>query len=338
MKAVVLEKAGRLRVSDVEAPETWGQGEAVIRTRRVGICGTDLHAFRGNQPYFTYPRILGHELGVEIIKIGENGAGLKEGDRCAVEPYINCGHCIACRQGKTNCCANLEVLGVHRDGGMQEQLVIPISKLHKSDSLSFDQLALAEMLGIGLHAVERASLRPEDTLLVIGAGPIGLAVIEFVRLTGMEVAVMEINEKRLAYCRDTLRVANCINPAAGPPVLLHRLMGGELPTVVFDCTGNPESMMNAFRYVAPGGKLIFVGLVAGDLTFNDPFFHSREMTLYSSRNSTGQEFHRILRLMESGVIDVERWITHRVPYTAVADHLPRWMNSDHEFRKALVEW
>ena len=338
MKAIVLEKPGYLRMTDLKDPMTRKPEEAVVRVQRVGICGTDLHASQGSQPFFAYPRILGHELGVEIADIGKNEFGLKVGDRCALEPYINCGRCVACRRGKPNCCVELQVLGVHLDGGMQEQLVAPILKLHKSETLSFDQLALAEMLSIGLHAVQRASLSPDDVLLVVGAGPIGLAVIEFVRLAGLEVTVMDVNEKRLAYCRDSLKVANCIDAKGEPLSQLLEIHHGELPTVVFDCTGNPQSMMNAFCYVAHGGKLIFVGLFVGDVTFNDPSFHSHEMTLISSRNATGLEFRRVLRMMESGVIDAGRWVTHHVHYSSVADQFPHWVHSDDEFRKALVEW
>lgn len=338
MKAVVLERAGQLSMSELKGPESCGADEAVLRIRSVGICGTDLHAFCGNQPFFTYPRILGHELGAEIERIGENGAGLRAGDRCAIEPYINCGRCFACRQGRTNCCAELEVLGVHRDGGMQEQLVVPISKLHKSATLSFDQLALAEMLSIGMHAVERAALRSDDTALVVGAGPIGLTVIQFLRLAGLGVAVMDVNEKRLNHCRKAWGIDDCISAAASPLEALLDLHHGEMPTVVFDCTGNGQSMMNAFRYVSHGGKLVFVGLFTGNVTFHDPFFHSHELTLYSSRNSTGREFRRILRLMESGIVNVEKWVTDRIQYTALADHLAHCVNGGGEFRKAVVEW
>lgn len=338
MNAVILEKPGLFRIAGLDPVGSPGPNEALVRVRRVGICGTDLHAFRGQQPFFTYPRILGHELGVEVLEIAANDFGLKAGDRCAVEPALYCGRCIACRRGKTNCCANLKVLGVHVDGGMREQLIVPAANLHKSEMLSFDQLALTEMLGIGMHAVERASFSPDDTLLVLGAGPIGLSVIEFARLRGLAAAVMDINEKRLAYCRDTLKIAHCLNGAGDPMAQLRDLYKGELPTVVMDCTGNPQSMMNAFRYVAPGGKLIFVGLFSGEVTFDDPSFHRNEMTLMSSRNSTGDDFRRVLRLMESGVIDVDRWVTHRIPYTGVAGQLPAWIESGVEFRKAIVEW
>ncbi|MGH9430765.1 MAG: zinc-binding alcohol dehydrogenase family protein [Terriglobia bacterium] len=338
MKAVVLEKPGLLEMRNVNELDGRKPDEAVVRVRRVGICGTDLHAFRGNQPFFSYPRILGHELGVEVLEVENNNNELGPGDRCAVEPYLSCGHCIACRRGKPNCCVELKVLGVHLDGGMQEVLAVPVKKLHKSEGLSFDQLALTEMLGIGMHAVDRAELRADDVLLVVGAGPIGLAVIEFVRLAGQELTVMDLNEKRLAYCRDILKIERCIHAGHEPLRELRELHHGGLPTAVFDCTGSQESMTNAFRYVAHGGKLIYVGLFTGLVTFDDPFFHSHEMTLCSSRNSTGTEFERILRLIENGVIDVGRWITHRVPYTGVSEQLPQWLDCQDEFRKAIVEW
>lgn len=338
MKAVVLERPGQLELRNVNELNGRKPDEALVRVHRVGICGTDLHAFRGNQPFFSYPRILGHELGVEVLEVGNNDNGLKAGDRCALEPYLNCGHCIACRRGKPNCCVELKVLGVHLDGGMQEVLSVPARKLHKSDGLSFDQLALTEMLGIGMHAVDRAGLQADDVLLVVGAGPIGLAVIEFARLAGLEITVMDLNERRLAYCRDILKMERCINASSDPLAQLQELHHGELPTVVFDCTGSQESMTNAFRYVAHGGKLIYVGLFRGKVTFDDPFFHSHEMTLFSSRNSTRKEFQRILRLIENGVIDVGRWITHRVPYTLAAEQLPQWLDRQDEFRKAIVEW
>src|SRR5947199_5981351 len=170
MQTIVLEKPGSLTLADTAAPTDVPPGHAMVRVRRVGICGTDLHAYRGRQPFFSYPRILGHELGVEVIALGDGDTfGLKKGDRCTVEPYLNCGTCIACRRGKTNCCATLQVLGVHTDGGLRETIVVPARKLHRSPRLTFEQLALVETLGIGCHAVDRAAPRPDETCLIIGA-------------------------------------------------------------------------------------------------------------------------------------------------------------------------
>ena len=204
MLQITLEKPGHFTATDGPAP-TPAPGEALVRVHRIGVCGTDLHAFAGKQPFFNYPRILGHELGVEVIDPGADPHGLKAGDRCSVEPYLNCGRCIACRRGKPNCCAELKVFGVHADGGMRPVFAVPARKLHKSTTSSaYDQLALVETLGIGAHAVERAGLKPDDFVLVIGAGPIGLSVIQFVQLSGATLAVMDVSESRLEFCRKHL--------------------------------------------------------------------------------------------------------------------------------------
>src|SRR5438067_817264 len=187
MLQIRLEQPGEFIARESSAPVR-AEGEALVRIRRIGVCGTDLHAFQGNQPFFTYPRVLGHELAGEIIEIGANDRGLTVGDRVAIEPYLACDECRACRSGRYNCCARLEVLGVHRDGGMQELLAAPIRLLHRSERLALEQLALVETLGIGFHAVERAALAPGESVLVVGAGPIGLAVSQFALLAGARVA------------------------------------------------------------------------------------------------------------------------------------------------------
>ena len=178
MLQIVLDQPGRFSSRDVAEP-TPGPGEALVRVHRIGVCGTDLHAFAGRQPFFEYPRVLGHELGVEVVAIADGAVGseLVVGDLCAVEPYLNCGTCSACRRGRTNCCRALRVLGVHIDGGMSPLLAVPVEKLHRSRSLTLDPLALVETLGIGGHAVERAAPQPGENLLIIGAGPIGLGAI-----------------------------------------------------------------------------------------------------------------------------------------------------------------
>jgi 2-desacetyl-2-hydroxyethyl bacteriochlorophyllide A dehydrogenase len=337
MKAIVLEKPTQFRAVDVEPPAEPKAGEACVRVRRIGICGSDLRAFQGKLPFFSYPRILGHELGVEIVAVGKNERGLAAGDRCAVEPYLNCGTCIACRRGKTNCCVNLKVLGTHTDGGMSEQIIVPISKLHKSETLSLDQLALVEMLSVGAHAIRRAAPEPEELALIIGVGPIGLSVVEFARQAAAEVIVMDINDRRLEFCRKTLHIMRCINAYSDPLSQLRRL-SGELPTLVIDCTGSPRSMTDAFGYVAHGGKLIFVGLFPGDVTFRDPDFHSHELSILSSRNATAADFQRVIEQMETGRIDVTPWITHRASSGNFIDAFPQWMNVDNATLKAMVEW
>lgn len=340
MKTIVLEEPGRLQLTDTKPPSPPAAGEALVHVHRVGICGSDLHAFAGRQSFFSYPRILGHELGVEIVAIGptEDNLGLAVGDRCSVEPYLNCGHCIACRRGKPNCCTDLRVLGVQTDGGMRELINVPLVKLHKSETLPLDHLALVEMLCIGVHAVRRAQLESQENVLVIGAGPIGMSVVQAAQACGACVIVVEVSESRLEFCRQHSGVDLCIDGKQDPLPQIRTILSGDLPTTTFDATGNTKSMMQAFDYVAHGGKLVFVGHVRENITFYDPHFHSHEMTLMASRNATGEDFAWAIEMLEAGKIDLTPWITHRVSPEEIATAFPRWLDPDYGVLKAVLEF
>jgi 2-desacetyl-2-hydroxyethyl bacteriochlorophyllide A dehydrogenase len=339
MKAIRLEEPRRLALFSADEPgPSLKPHEALVRVRRIGVCGTDIHAFNGNQPFFSYPRILGHELGVVVTAVGSSSENVHPGDQCSVEPYLNCGHCIACRSGKPNCCVSLQVLGVHIDGGMRESIVVPARKLHPSTHLQLDQLALIETLAIGCHAVDRARVEAGEFALVVGVGPIGLTVVQFAIEAGAQVIVLDINPKRLEFCREKLGAPFAINAAVENPLeALKRITAGDLPTVVFDATGNPKSMMEAYSYLANGGRLAFVGLFQGEITFNDPEFHRRELTVLSSRNARSQDFTRIIGLVESGRIDTDSWITHRGSFAEVITEFPRWTRPETGVLKAMIE-
>ncbi|MEO6005046.1 MAG: zinc-binding alcohol dehydrogenase family protein [Opitutus sp.] len=334
MLQISLDQPGKFSASDVPEPKL-NAGEALVRVHRIGVCGTDLHAFAGNQPFFNYPRVLGHELGVEVLDTGTEPNGLQIGDRCSVEPYLNCGHCVACRRGKPNCCTQLKVLGVHVDGGMRPLLAVPARKLHGSTKLDYEQLALVETLGIGAHAVERAEPTEKDFILIIGAGPIGLSVIQFALVTGATVAVMDISPSRLAFCRQ-IGVKHTI--VAGPEAAaeLKAIGGNELPTIVIDATGNPKSMAGTFDLTAHGGRIVFVGLFQGDLAFNDPNFHRRELTLCASRNAVPATFRSIITLIEAGKIDTRPWITHRFALVDTPSYFPKEISANPNVLKAMI--
>ncbi len=337
MKTVVLEEPGRFQLTDSSTPAQIGPDEALVRVCRVGICGTDLHAYRGDQPFFSYPRILGHELGVEVIRVGENNHDISAGDRCAVEPYLNCGTCIACRRGKPNCCTTLKVLGVHQDGGMRESIKVPIRKLHQSASLTLEQLALVETLGIGAHAVGRAQVQADENVLVVGAGPIGLSVVQFAGIAGAKLAVMDISPNRLEFCSRQFAVERTILLGEQPVKQIESVFAGELPTAVFDATGNPQSMISAFNYTASGGRLTLVGLVQAEITFADPEFHRRELTLLATRNATSHDFRRIIELMEAGRIETTPWITHRASLEEMIGRFDGWLDPQTGVIKAMVK-
>ena len=337
MKTIRLEEPGKLIALDTPDPGLPGAGEALVRVHRIGVCGTDIHAYAGRQPFFSYPRILGHELGVEVLATGEGVSNIDVGARCAVEPYINCGECIACRRGKPNCCADLHVLGVHRDGGMRGRFIVPARKLHHSPTLEYDQLALVETLAIGCHAVDRACLERDEFALVIGAGPIGLAVMQFAVEARARVIALDVNAARLEFCQKQLGVAHAIHGGLEPVLeSLLRITGGDLPTAVIDATGNPQSMAATFNYQAPGGRVVFVGLFQGDVTFKDPNFHKREISLLASRNALPADFSRIIRLIENGRINTTPWITHRADLSELTEVFPHWTQPASGVIKAMI--
>jgi len=340
LKAIVLEEPFQLRLRQVAEPTKPGRGEALVRVKRVGICGTDLHAFGGNQNFFSYPRIMGHELAVEVLEIGATDRALDyaAGDQCCVIPYLNCGACVACRRGKSNCCTNMQVLGVHIDGGMREQFTLPVDKLLRADGVAVEQLALVEMLCIGARAAERARISAGENALVIGAGPIGLATAQFAKIAGADVMVMEMNDTRLNFCAEALGIDRLIDAGKDPMAQIQQLLGGELPTLVFDCTGSASSMEGAFDYVAHGGSLVLVGHIKGDLRFSDPQFHSREMTLLASRNATPSDFARVIECLQKGAINLDPWITHRAAPETIADDFPTWLDPATGVVKAMLSF
>ncbi len=338
MKAIVLEKPGHFKLEDVTEAGQPGRGEALVRVHRVGVCGTDYSGYLGKMPFYSYPRIPGHELGVEVLAVGEGAVNVKPGDRCSVEPYINCQKCSACRRGATNCCENLQVLGVHTDGGLRPRFIVPARKLHASVKLSWEQLALVETLAIGCHAVNRGGPQPGDTVLVIGAGPIGLSVIQFATLAGARTIVLDINEQRLAFCRNSMGADHTVvsKETASSLRSVLEFNGGNLPDVVIDATGSNKCMSGALQYVGFAGRLVFVGITTQEICFEHPLMHRREMTLLASRNALPPDFTKIIKAIEDGKIDTAPWITHRAGVDQMITEFPNWLKPESGVIKAMV--
>jgi 2-desacetyl-2-hydroxyethyl bacteriochlorophyllide A dehydrogenase len=340
MKAIQLEKPQSFRTIEIAEPSPPGPGEALVRIDRIGICGTDYGGFLGKMPFYSYPRIPGHELGVEVVAVGSGVTNVNVGDRCAVEPYINCQRCYSCRRGLTNCCEAHQTLGVMCDGGMRERMLLPARKLHVSTKLGMEQLALVETLAIGCHAVDRGELRPDEHALIIGAGPIGLSAIEFVKVAGAKCIVMDLNEDRLAFCRERMRVDHTIVPRADGSELaeLQSITHGQLADVVIDATGSHRSMSSALNYCAYGGRLVYVGITQQDVSFpHAPIMHRRQLSILASRNALSRDFSRIISLIENGQIDTKPWITHRVPFAQLISEFPAWLKPETGVIKAIVE-
>lgn len=338
MKAIQLEKPQHFHPIDIPEPHQPAPHEALVRVHRVGICGTDYSGYLGKMPFYSYPRIPGHELGVEVVAVGADVTHVKPGDRCSVEPYLNCQKCFACQRGRGNCCENLKVLGVMMDGGLCERLLVPAHKLHPSSSLTLEQLALVETLAIGCHAVNRGNCQPGENVLVIGAGPIGLSVIEFVKLSGARIIVLDLNEQRLEFVRQRMGVTDTVASKGEGSELekLKELTNGTLAQVVIDATGSHQSMSHALNYVSFSGRLVFVGITTQEISFAHPLMHRREMTLLASRNALPSDFTRIIKLIEDGQINTQPWITHHAKFDEMIGAFPNWLKPETGVIKAVV--
>ena len=336
MKTLVCTQPGQFEYSSGEKPAL-AKAHAIIKIRRIGICGTDLHAFEGTQPFFEYPRILGHELAGELIEF-DDAPGFELGEAVTFIPYFNCGHCIACRSGNPNCCSHIKVAGVHQHGGMVEYLSVPSYSLVHGEGLSFDELALVEPLAIGAHGVRRAEVRKGEFVLVVGAGPIGLGTMEFARIAGARVIALDINDNRLQFSKEKLKVTHTVNALSlNVTEQLSEITNGDMPTVVIDCTGSVKAINNAFQYMAHGARYVLIGLQKGDICFNHPEFHKREATLMSSRNATRADFEHVVVSMKKKQVDPTTYITHRVSFDHVKDEFEQWLDPTKGVIKAMVE-
>jgi 2-desacetyl-2-hydroxyethyl bacteriochlorophyllide A dehydrogenase len=336
MKTLVCIKPGEFAYEEREQPQL-REGQAIIKIKRIGICGTDLHAFEGTQPFFEYPRILGHELAGELVA-ADGADDFQIGEKVSFIPYFNCGECIACHRGLPNCCANIKVCGVHVHGGFAEYLSVPSSSLLHGAGLSFDELSLVEPLAIGAHGVRRAGVEEGEAVLVVGAGPIGLGIIEFARIAGGNVIAMDVNENRLAFCKEKLGVRHVVNPLTDNVLMkLKEITNGDMPTVVIDATGSLKAINNGFGYMAHGARYVLVGLQKGNISFSHPEFHKREATLMSSRNATRQDFEHVMACMKKGLVKPTTYITHRVQFDEVKDRFESWLKPETGVIKATVE-
>jgi 2-desacetyl-2-hydroxyethyl bacteriochlorophyllide A dehydrogenase len=335
MKALVCIKPGCFEYREVNDID-WKPGFTLLKIKRVGVCGTDLHAFEGTQPYFNYPRILGHELAAEIIET--DAAGFSKNETVTCIPYFNCGKCVACKKGKPNCCASIQVCGVHVDGALAEYFAVPSNLLLHANNLTPDELALVEPFSVGAHAVRRAAIGINDVALIVGAGPIGLATAEMARVAGAKIIIADTNENRLKFCAEHLSIQHIINPASDNMMeYLQTLTQGAMPDVVFDATGNLKAINNAFQYIAHAGKYVLVGLQKEEIKFSHPEFHKREATLMSSRNATKEDFLHVIDCMNKKQVNAARYITHRLKFDEVKNKFADLLNPANGVIKAMIE-
>jgi 2-desacetyl-2-hydroxyethyl bacteriochlorophyllide A dehydrogenase len=338
MKAIVLEEPKKFKQIEVEYPKSPASHEVLLKIKRLGVCGTDLHAFNGKQPFFTYPRILGHEIAAEVIEIGSDVKHLKIGDLCAVMPYRNEIEDQSVRRGKTNCGTSLKVLGVHEDGAMQEFIKYPAHLVYPANELSLDQIAMIEPLAIGSHAVERADIKPDDIVLIIGAGPIGIGTVAMALLKAAKVMVLDINQNRLDFINQKFPSVETIHLNDSVEATLKGRLNGDLPTIILDATGNKASMEKCLEYIAPSGTIVYIGLFIGDVNFHDPLFHKKEVTLKASRNAVATDFEKLIRVLKAGLVNIDGLVTHRLAFDTLQESFTKLYLPEEKVIKAMIEF
>lgn len=337
MKYINCERPGILSLKEKEYPIRTG-GDILLKVKAVGICGTDLHAFQGNQPFFNYPRILGHELATEIIDATDSTASLSDGDRVVIIPYVNCEQCQACSAGKSNCCEHLKVLGVHMDGGMQEIISVPERLLIPANDLSWEEIAIVEPLSVGAHALRRSQLKKDQTMIVIGCGPIGIGLIQLGKYIGAKVLAVDTNDYRLNLAKAHFGADEIINARHSPLEKVKELTGGNLADTVFDATGNKIAIETTLDYMGHGGTIVFVGLSNGQITFNHPTLHRKEATLLNSRNATKEDFDFVINVLRQKKFNTASYVTRRESFEAICDSFPAWSATDSKDIKILTTW
>lgn len=334
MKAVVCEEPFDLRLVDRPAAKA-RDGEVLIRIERIGLCGTDYHIFGGRHPFLSYPRVMGHELAGRVVA-PPPASRFHEGQLVAINPYLSCGTCIGCRNGKSNACVNIRVLGVHMDGGMCEFLSMPESALLDATGLTPDQAAMVEFLAVGAHAVARSRLSHRDRALVVGAGPIGIGTALFARLEGADVTLVDRRASRLKHARERLGFNSVFGADDDVLQMLARTTDGEMFDVVFEATGSIESMNHSLDYLATGGTVVFVGVAPGEFSLSDPEFHKRETSLLASRNALDDDFERVISAMKQGLIPTVELQSHSFPAEQLPERLPQLIADADHVLKAIA--
>lgn len=313
-----------------------GAGEVLLRVKRVGICGTDLHAFAGRQPYFEYPRILGHEISAEIAD--PNGHSFRAGELVTIMPYFYCGRCYSCRTGKTNCCSTLKVAGVHIDGAMQEYFTAPATSIISNTNLSEEELALLEPFAIGAHAIFRAGIKPGAQVLVLGAGPIGIGLALQAISKGVGAVLADIDEERLKLCEAVTGLQLVNSKKENLVDAIMNLTNGDGISTVFEATGNLAAIESCLPLISFGGQIILVGIQKEAFCFSHPDFHKKETTLMSSRNATGRDFNEAIDFFKTTGLGKFKYISGLISFKDAADWFMSPDISKNKIIKAMISF
>ncbi len=337
MKAIKFEKPWEVVCADMEKPIP-GPGQALIRVKAAGICGSDIGAFRGTNGLVSYPRVIGHELAGVIESVPEdNPKGLKAGDHVIADPYLYCGHCYPCSIGRTNCCTDLHVLGVHVDGGMAEYFCHPADMLVKMpDNMDWISAAMAEPLTISLHGVHRGGLKAGEYCAIYGAGPIGLLAGLVAEAYGAHAILIDIVQERLDFAKE-LGIEYIVNSGREDPAgVVSGITGGSMAQLVMECTGANACIRGSLDLVSNAGRITFTGWPKKETSLPTDVFTRKEIDIRGARTSAG-EFEEAIELITSGRVDVRKLLTKTVSLEEAPETIIDIEKNPGSYMKVVVE-
>ncbi|MFG6147739.1 zinc-binding alcohol dehydrogenase family protein [Halobacillus sp. B23F22_1] len=337
MKAIEVKKPGVLNIVDKEEPELTDANEVKIRIRSMGICGSDMHIYHGENPFASYPRIIGHELAGEVIEIGESVTNLSIGDKVVLEPMISCGECYACKQERPNVCESVEVYGVHRDGGGSEMMVVPDSLVHRvHPSLDWSEIALIEPFTIGAQSVYRGNVQSGDHVFIIGAGPIGLCCLKMAKIAGASVAISDFNEERLKFAQ-SWGADMVVNPGiTDVEEKVSQWTDGSGANVVIDAVGTSKTVEQAVSLTSAAARVVLLGFAKELSAISQVHITKKELTICGSRLQTHQ-FQKVVRLFNSLELNVKDLVSHQFDYSDVKEAFQLMENPSAHVRKVIIK-
>lgn len=335
MKAIVIDKPYEVEIRDVPMP-TVGEGEALLRVLYVGICGADVASYTGNQPFTTYPRIPGHEFSAEIIEIPENDKGLKKGDVVTCNPYFNCGKCYSCERGHVNCCTDNRTMGVQRDGAFCEYISMPVERIYPGMGLTAQELALIEPFSISRHAISRAVIHQTDSVLIVGAGPIGLFALLAAKQFAGKIAVADVLNNRLNLAM-SYGADGVVNTATEDIAkFTEEFTDGRGFDVCIEACGRPETFLMCIDEAAYAANIILIGNGKRETTFLHSIILKKELNIFGSRNAMKQDFLDNIELAASGKVDVMKMVSGVYEMDKAAEAFDALAHNKGDLAKLLI--
>jgi threonine dehydrogenase-like Zn-dependent dehydrogenase len=335
MKALILRQPGSAAIESVPEPQS-DPSNVLLRVRLVGLCGSDLNSYRGLNPLVHYPRIPGHEIAATIVESHSSLPSLSVGSDVTVSPYTNCGHCAACRRGRTNACVSNETFGVQRDGALTELIQVSPERIYPA-ALSLTELCLVEPLTVGFHAVARARIISADIVAVFGCGGVGLGVIAAAHFAGATTIAVDLDDGKLAIAQKAGAASTINIRKSSLHDSLQEATNGRGPDVIVEAVGTPETFRAAVEEVAFAGRVVYVGYAKQPVTYETKLFVQKELDILGSRNATPADFQRVIQMLQEGKFPVRDAVGTTVPLDDAPRTFEAWSANPEKFTKIMVQ-